>query len=109
MDASESYNINGRLVFEPSDQLTVDIKGRYGEVDANSIVFNANFHLPTFADITTVTAANLDVNEHEFVFQPNVTSDNDQTAFELSGKFDYDLGSTTLTGWALYSLSLIHI
>ena len=103
VDASESYNINGRLVFEPSDQLTVDIKGRYGEVDANSIVFNANFHLPTFADITTVTAANLDVNEHEFVFQPNVTSDNDQTAFELSGKFDYDLGSTTLTGWALYS------
>jgi iron complex outermembrane receptor protein len=103
IDSSESYNINGRLVFDPTDQLTVDIKGRYGEIDANSIVFNANFHLPTFADITTVTAANLDVNEHEFVFQPNVTSDNDQTALELSAKFDYDMGDTTLTGWALYS------
>jgi len=103
IDASESYNVNGRLVFTPSDQLTVDVKGRYGEIDANSIVFNANFHLPTFADITTVTAANLDVNEHPFIFQPNVTSDNDQTAFELSGKFDYEMEGSTLTGWALYS------
>ena len=103
VDASESYNINGRLVYSPSDQLTVDVKGRYGEIDASSIVFNANFHLPTFADITTVSAANLDVNDHPFIFQPNVTSDNDQTALELSGKFDYEMENTTLTGWALYS------
>lgn len=103
IDASESYNLNGRLVYSPNDQLTVDVKGRYGEIDANSIVFNANFHLPTFADITTVTAANLDVNEHPFVFQPNVTSDNDQTAVELSAKFDYEMDGSTLTGWALYS------
>lgn len=68
IDASESYNINGRLVYAPSDQLTVDVKGRYGEIDANSIVFNANFHLPTFADITGVTAANLDVNDHPLFF-----------------------------------------
>jgi len=103
IDSSESYNINGRLVYTPSDQLTVDVKGRYGEIDANSIVFNANFHLPTFADITGVTAANQDVNEHPFIFQPNITSDNDQTALELSGKFDYEMEGTTLTGWALYS------
>ena len=103
IDASESYNLNGRLLFRPNDQLTVDLKGRYGEVDANSIVFNANFHLPTFADITTVSAANLDVNDRDFIFQPNVTSDNDQTSLELSGKFDYEFDGATLTGWALYS------
>lgn len=103
IDASESYNINGRLMFNPNDRLKVDLKARYGEVDANSIVFNANFHLPTFADITTVTAANQDVNDHPFLFQPNVTSDNDQKAFEVSGKFDYEMDDMTLTGWALYS------
>jgi iron complex outermembrane receptor protein len=79
------------------------MKARYGEIDASSIVFNANFHLPTFATITTISAANQDVNEHEFLFQPNVISDNDQKAFELSGKFDYELDDMTLTGWALYS------
>ena len=103
VDAFESFNINGRLVYEPIDQFSLDIKARRGEIDASSITFNANFHLPTFADITDITAANLDVNEHEFIFQPNVTSDNDQTAFELSGKFDYEFEGSTLTGWALFS------
>ena len=103
VDASESYNFNGRLIYDPNDRLTVDMKARYGEIDASSIVFNANFHLPTFAAITTVTAANQDVNDHEFVFQPNVISDNDQRALELSSKFDYEMDDMTLTGWALYS------
>jgi len=103
IDEFASYNINGRLVFDPNDQLTVDVKGRYGEIEGNSIVFNANFHLPTFADITTISAANQDVNEHPFLFQPNVTSDNDQKALELSAKFDYAMDDMNLTGWALYS------
>lgn len=103
IDAFESYNLNGRLLFTPNDRLTVDVKGRYGEIDANSIVFNANFHLPVFAGATNTPSANLDVNDHPFVFQPNVTSDNDQEALELSAKFDYELEGATLTGWALYS------
>lgn len=103
IDAFESYNLNGRLVIEPNDKLNIDLKGRYGEIDANSIVFNANFHLPVFAEAQSIPAANLDVNDHPFVFQPNVTSDNDQEALELSAKFDYELEGATLTGWALYS------
>lgn len=103
VDASESYNINGRLVYTPNAQFTLDMKARYGEVDANSIVFNANFHLPVFADATATPDANLNVNEHEFIFQSNVISENDQTALELSAKFDYELEGMTLTGWTLYS------
>ena len=103
IDASESFNLNGRLVYEPNDQLTVDVKARYGEIDANSIVFNANFHLPVFAGGTDTPAANLDVNDHPFIFQPNITSDNDQTALELSAKFDYEMEGMTLTGWTLFS------
>ncbi|MEM8936548.1 MAG: TonB-dependent receptor [Pseudomonadota bacterium] len=103
IDAFESYNINGRLVYQPNDKLSVDVKARYGEIDANSIVFNANFHLPAFAGANNVPAANQDVNDHPFIFQPNVTSDNDQEAFEVSGKVDYELDDVTITAWALYS------
>ena len=98
VDASESFNINGRLVYEPTDALSIDIKARYGEVDASSIAFNSTFSLPVFADITGTPAANLDVNDLDFVFQGNIVPDNDQDAFEISGKFDYDLGSLALSG-----------
>lgn len=103
VDALESFNLNGRLVYEPTDDLSIDIKARYGEVDASSIAFNSTFSLPVFAEITGTPAADLDVNDQEFLFQGNIVPDNDQEAFEISGKFDYDLGATTLTGWALYS------
>ena len=103
VDALESFNLNGRLVYEPTDALSVDIKARYGEVDASSIAFNSTFSLPVFADITETPSANLDVNDLDFVFQGNIVPDNDQEAFEISGKFDYDLGDYSLTGWALYS------
>ena len=103
VDALDSFNINGRLVYEPNDALSIDIKARYGEVDASSIAFNSTFSLPVFADLTDTPAANLDVNDLDFVFQGNIIPDNDQEAFEISGKFSYDLGSVDLTGWALYS------
>jgi iron complex outermembrane recepter protein len=91
VDAFESYNVNGRLVYEPNPDLTFDFKARYGEIAASSIGFNPTFHLPVFATATSTTAAYEDVNEHDFVFQPNIVSDNDQTALELVGKFDYEM------------------
>lgn len=114
VDDFENYNINGRLVFEPSDELTVDAKVRYGEVDAASISFNAAFHLPGFAAGLAPALDPLfgdgfasyfyeDVNDHNFVFQPNIDPTNDQEALELSVKTDYELGWGTLTSWLLYS------
>ena len=103
IDAFESFNINGRLIYEPSDRLSIDLKARKGDINTNAITFNANFHLPVFAGATATPDANLDVNDHPFIFQNNVTSDNDQNALEVSGKFDYEMDDMTLTGWALYS------
>lgn len=103
IDAFESFNLNGRLVYEPTDQLSMDFKARYGEIDANSIGFNATFHLPVFAS-TGIPTAFEDVNDHDFVFQPNIISDNDQEALELVGKFDYEINdSMDLSGWLLYT------
>ena len=53
VDDYEGFNVNARLVFEPSDSATLDIKAHYGEVDAASISFNPNFLVPglTFAPL----------------------------------------------------------
>ncbi|MFK8021820.1 MAG: TonB-dependent receptor [Pseudomonadales bacterium] len=103
VDTYEGYNVNARLVWEPSESLQIDSKLRYGEVDASSIVFNSIFHLPVFAAATGTPDANLDSNDVDFVFNPNIVSDNDQESLEFSTKFEYDMEDMTLTGWVLYS------
>ena len=104
VDPFEGYNINARLVWDVNDSLSIDTKFRYGEVDASAIVFNSTFHLPAFAAALSQPAAFQDSNDFEFLFHPNIVSDNDQEAVEFSTKFDYTMGGgATLTGWALYS------
>ncbi|MCF8475335.1 MAG: TonB-dependent receptor [Emcibacter sp.] len=103
VDKSKSYNVNGRLVWEASEDLSIDMKMRYGQVDATSIIFNSTFNLPVYAEVTDTPSAFQNVNDFDFLFQANVPSDNDQKSFEFSTKFDYDLGDMILTGWMLYS------
>ena len=103
VDASESYNLGARLVWNKSDDLSIDMKMRYGHVDASSISFNSTFNLPFFAQALDNPPAYQDVNDFDFLFQPNIVSDNDQKAFEVSAKVDYDMDGMTLTSWALYS------
>jgi len=112
VDYFEGWNVGGRLIWEPSDRLTVDAKFRYGEVDAASITFNSVFHLPGLVDLLEqgfgfpadfAATAYQNVNTHQFQFNPNIIPFNEQEALELSLKVDYDLGFATLTSWALYS------
>jgi iron complex outermembrane receptor protein len=102
-DNFENWAIGGRLIFEPSEKLSIDTKLRYGEVDAAAITFNAAFHLPTVAAAFVSPKADEDVNDHDFVFQPNIISFNNQEALEFSVKLDYEMEWATLTGWGLYS------
>ncbi|MFC7050912.1 TonB-dependent receptor [Emcibacter nanhaiensis] len=103
VDAFEGFNINGRLVYEGIENLSVDLKMRYGEVDASSLAFNSTFSLPVYAEVTGTESAYQDINTYTPVYQANIISDNDQEAFEVSTKFDYDFEDVTLTGWVLYS------
>lgn len=103
VDQFKNFNINGRLVWEPTEDFSFDLKARYGEAQASAISFNAAFELPAFAAAFNSPAAFEDVNEHEFIFQPNIISDNDQQSIEISGKFDYEFGWANLAGWVLYS------
>jgi iron complex outermembrane receptor protein len=112
VDYFEDWDVTGRMIWEPSDVLSVDAKLRYGEVDASSIVFNSVFHLPDLVGILEggfglpadfAAKAYENVNEHRFQFNPNVKHFNDQDSLEFSVKADYDLGWADLTAWGLYS------
>ena len=105
VDDFEGWNVNGRLVFEPTDSSTLDLKAHYGKVDAASISFNADFLVPGLVQSGLPNAAlfNEDVNTHKFDFVNNIDPTNDQEALDVSLKFDTDLGIGKLTAWALYS------
>jgi iron complex outermembrane recepter protein len=103
VDDFEGWNVNGRLVWELGDNSTLDVKAHYGEVDAASISFNAAFQLPGFAAFLNNPLFDEDVNSHNFEFVNNIDPFNEQTAADLSVKFDHDFGAAKLTAWALYS------
>jgi len=103
VDRFENFNISGRLLWEASPDTTVDFKVRYGEVDASAITFNTSFALENFANALGNPPAFENVNMHPFIFQNNIESDNNQTAFEISGKLEHNMDWGTLTAWLLFS------
>ena len=102
VDDFESYGISGRLIWEPTDQTTIDTKLRYAEVDAASITFNASFALPGFVGFLGPDAFE-DANDHNFVFSNGVDPQNEQETTEFSIKLDNEQDWGTFTAWALYS------
>jgi iron complex outermembrane receptor protein len=103
VDAYEGLNVNGRLFWEVNDRTNVDMKLRVGEVDASSITFNSTFNLPIFAAALSNPPAYQDVNDFDFLFHPNIISDNDQDSLEFSTKIEHQLEDKHLTTWFLYS------
>ncbi len=101
IDNFESWAVDGRLLWDPTENLSLDFKARYGEVDAGSIVFNSIFHIPAFTGFGAAFYEN--VNGHDYRFYPNVESSNDQESREFSLRVDYDLGWADIIGWGLYS------
>lgn len=103
VDDFENWNVKARLVAEPNDDLSIDTKFRYGEVTAGAITFNSLFALPGLAQALNSPLLFEDINDHDFVFQPNIDPRNTQEALEISNKFDYTFGGMDLTVWTLYS------
>jgi iron complex outermembrane receptor protein len=103
VDAYEGYNVNGRLIWKPTDTLSIDSKLRVGRVDASSITFNSTFALPVFAAALNNPPASQNVNDFDFQFDANIVSDNDQDTLEFSTKVDQEFNGMNLTGWFLYS------
>lgn len=103
VDDFEGWNVHARLLFEASEQTTLDVKAHYGEVEAAAISFNAAFALPTLASAFAVPALFENPNEHAFEFLPNIDPQNDQESLDLSAKLDHAYDWGTLTAWGLFS------
>lgn len=105
VDAAENYSVQGRLVFDPTDSLSIDTKLRVGRSEGSAIAFNAGFALPDFVAFGTPGSESFyqNVNTHEFVFAGNVKPVNEQDVLEFSIKADLDMEWATLSTWAFYS------
>ena len=103
LDSFKGGDVNARIFARLDPQTTLDLKGRYGQLSAGSIDFNAVFALPVFASVTTNKDFYENVNNHKFVYQNNVQHDNRQRALEFSAKLDHDFGWAKLTAWGLIS------
>ena len=103
LDDYDGWNLNGRLIWDIDAATSLDLKARYGELDAGSINFNAIFALPAFATALGNPDFAQNVNDHHFVYQNNVENVNNQQSTEFSAKLDHDFGWAKLTSWLLYS------
>lgn len=87
VDYIEDTTVRGRLIFEPNDRLTLDLRAGFSEVEGGAINFNAVFAIPAFNAIGTNFFA--DVNDHDFTFAFNVPGENKQETAEFAVKADY--------------------
>ena len=101
VDFNRAYNLDGRLVWKPTDDWLVDVKGRYGMVAAGAIDYNAVFELPAFVS-TFGPAVNENVNAHQFDYVNNIRPVNYQNTYELSVRAEHDMGFAKLTGYIAY-------
>ncbi len=98
----EETAVRGRVIWEPSDRLTVDMIGSYREVKGGAINFNAVFALPGAADFLGNPDLYGDVNDHNFEYIFNVPGENEQDTNFFSIKTDYEMDFATLTVTAAY-------
>lgn len=103
VDATENTTLGARLVFDLSDSSEIDIKARYADFNGSALSFNPTFHLPSFAGALADPLFDEDVNDHNYDFIGNIKPENTQETTEFSIKGTFDLDSTRLTAWMLYS------
>jgi iron complex outermembrane recepter protein len=94
---TEETDIRGRLIWEPTDRLSIDMQASYRDVDAGAINFNATFGLDFAADFLDIPALYKDVNDTDFKYIFNVPGENKQENTFFSLKADYEIGLGTLT------------
>ncbi|GEA12601.1 TonB-dependent receptor [Alteromonas sp. KUL49] len=103
VDFLEDTNVKGRLIWEATDDLTLDFRASHSTVEGGAINFNAVFALPSFETAFGQSAFFKDVNDHEFIFAFNVPGENEQDTTELSLKADWSGDSFDVTGVLAYN------
>lgn len=97
VDFVEETNVRARIVWDVSDNLTIDAVIGARDVEAGAINFNAVFALSDAAGLFGDPTLFKDVNDHDFSFYFNVPGENEQENIFFSLKADYELDNALLT------------
>ncbi|MBT8102595.1 MAG: TonB-dependent receptor [Gammaproteobacteria bacterium] len=100
VDYKESAAFRGRLLFQPSEKLTVDLRGQYLDQDGGSGYFMPGSE--GFLPLPPPSAPILFGNP-TFEIQSNRIGKSFVKSWETSAKIDYDLGWGTLTSITSYT------
>ena len=103
VDYLEDNSMRGRLMWDVNEDLTLDLRAGYSEVEGGAINFNAVFALPSFVTAFNQPAYFSDVNDHDFIFAFNVPGENEQETTELSLKADWSLENIDVTAVLAYN------
>ena len=99
----EDTSVRGRLVWTPSEKLTLDAQAAYSDVESGAINFNAVFGLDVAAQFVGNPDLYKDVNDTNFRYVFNVPPENEQESTFFSLKADYELDSgAVVTGIIAY-------
>jgi len=103
VDFLEDTTLKGRLMWDVSDTLTLDIRAGMSKVEGGAINFNAVFALPSFVAAFNQPKYQANVNDHDFIFAFNVPGENEQESTEFSLKADWDFDGFDVTGVLAYN------
>ncbi len=94
VDYKESTAFRGKLLYTPTEKLTIDLRAQHLDQDAGSGYFmpGSDFFLPLPSPNPPII---VDVPEYEI--QSNKVGESFVKSSEMSAKIDYDLGWATLT------------
>jgi iron complex outermembrane receptor protein len=103
VDYLEDTSVRGRMVWNVSDDLSLDFRAGYSEVEAGAINFNANFSIPAFVDAFGAPNYDADPNDLDFRFIFNTPGINEQETFDFALKADWALGFADLVASVAYN------
>ena len=102
VDYLEDLSVKGRLIFDISDNFSLDVRGGVSAVEGGAINFNAVFAIPQF-EVFFGPAFFADVNDHNFIYSFNVPGENEQDTIEFSVKGDWALNNMNVTATLAYN------
>ncbi len=103
VDYLEDITFRTRFIYEPNDDLKIDVRGGHSDVSGGAINFNAGFAVPFFAAAFGSETFNANVNEVPFIYSFNVPGENEQTSTDLAVKADWSIGDVAVTGVLSYN------
>jgi len=103
VDYLEESGVRGRMIWEASEDFSLDLRAGTRRVEGGAINFNAAFAIPAFVDFLGSPTFWADVNEHDFTFAFNVPGENVQKTNELSLKADWSLNAFDVMAVAAYN------